>query len=213
MHAHPLHNPHASMRVHDTHSLTRSRLRRDRAANLCKLGEGGPPHVARAAVVAFNGMSGKTTEGDRRPQSILISGESGAGKTEACKLSLLALAELSGSSGKATEAALESSELLEAFVRGRSRSNRRGHLPRAAALRNHCTHWSAPKSRVSRGMRRRSTTTTPAALANGVQSTCVLPPLPRAAQRPNPRPATHADDPRMPQVDGPHHLEMRRDAV
>ncbi len=84
-------------------------------SNLCKLGEGAPPHVARAATVAYNGMTGKSTEGETRAQSILISGESGAGKTEACKLCLLALAELSGSSGKATEAALESSELLEAF--------------------------------------------------------------------------------------------------
>ena len=83
-------------------------------ASLCKMGEGAPPHIARAATVAYNGMTGQST-GDPRAQSILISGESGAGKTEACKLCLLSLAELSSSSGAATEAALESAILLEAF--------------------------------------------------------------------------------------------------
>lgn len=84
-------------------------------SELCKLGDTGPPHVARAAVIAFAGMTGASSDGEPHAQSILISGESGAGKTEACKLCLLSLAELSGSSGTATEAAIESALLLEAF--------------------------------------------------------------------------------------------------
>ena len=80
---------------------------------LCGQGEYAPPHVAKVAYMAYNGLT--NLEAGRQPQSILISGESGAGKTEACKLCLLALAELSKSSGSATEAALESAVLLEAF--------------------------------------------------------------------------------------------------
>jgi len=82
-------------------------------AALCKQGMDAPPHVTRVAYIAYKGLMDPSSE--TRPQSILISGESGAGKTEACKLCLLSLAELSKSSGNATEAALVASELLEAF--------------------------------------------------------------------------------------------------
>mmetsp|Transcript_31792 Transcript_31792/g.66569 ORF Transcript_31792/g.66569 Transcript_31792/m.66569 type:complete len:1417 (+) Transcript_31792:14-4264(+) len=69
-----------------------------------------PPHVFKIAHSTYTTMmrSGGA-------QSVLISGESGAGKTETTKLCLACLAEISGSSGKGTEAALESGVLLEAF--------------------------------------------------------------------------------------------------
>lgn len=69
-----------------------------------------PPHIY-ALVDATYGLLMESMGS----QSILISGESGAGKTEACKLCLLALAELSQSTGSATDEALESAVLLETF--------------------------------------------------------------------------------------------------
>ena len=83
-------------------------------AQCAREGEDAPPHIVRTATIAYHGLT-LTSPEDRQPQSILISGETGAGKTEACKLCLLALAELSGSSGAATEQCLESAVLLEAF--------------------------------------------------------------------------------------------------
>jgi myosin heavy subunit len=81
-------------------------------SELCKQGLDAPPHITRVACIAYTGLIDAT---ERQPQAVLISGESGAGKTEACKLCLLSLAELSKSSGNATEAALVAAELLEAF--------------------------------------------------------------------------------------------------
>ena len=69
-----------------------------------------PPHVFRIATAAFAGMV-RT----RKAQSILISGESGAGKTETTKMAMACLAEISGSSGAMTEKCLESGIVLEAF--------------------------------------------------------------------------------------------------
>ena len=80
---------------------------------LCQQGSEAPPHIAKVAHIAYNGLT--NFDAEQQAQSVLISGESGAGKTEACKLCLLSLAELSKSSGAATEAALESAVLLESF--------------------------------------------------------------------------------------------------
>ena len=69
-----------------------------------------PPHIFRSGSAAYKALreSGK-------PQSVLISGESGAGKTETTKLCMNVLAEVSGSEGHFTEMVLESGVVLEAF--------------------------------------------------------------------------------------------------
>ena len=69
-----------------------------------------PPHVFNVARSAYSVMC---TTGDA--QSVLISGESGAGKTETAKICMTCLAKLSSSSDEATANALESGLLLEAF--------------------------------------------------------------------------------------------------
>ena len=69
-----------------------------------------PPHVFRSGLSAYHGMLSEGTA-----QSILISGESGAGKTETTKLCMNVLAEVSASSGSFTEMVLESGVVLEAF--------------------------------------------------------------------------------------------------
>jgi len=51
-----------------------------------------PPHIFGVAENAYRGIMG-----DRKPQSIIVSGESGAGKTEAAKLVLQYLSEVAGS--------------------------------------------------------------------------------------------------------------------
>lgn len=45
-----------------------------------------PPHVYAIADKAYRNMTTPTTEYGLRSQSILVSGESGAGKTETCKI-------------------------------------------------------------------------------------------------------------------------------
>ncbi len=53
-----------------------------------------PPHVYAIAAGAYNGLIDSETH---EPQSVLISGESGAGKTEATKLVLSYLSVAAGS--------------------------------------------------------------------------------------------------------------------
>jgi myosin heavy subunit len=72
--------------------------------------DGLPPHAFNLARSAYTVMA--RTGG---AQSILVSGESGAGKTETAKICMRCLANLSGSSEKATALTLESGLLLEAF--------------------------------------------------------------------------------------------------
>ncbi|GBG24692.1 Myosin-6 [Hondaea fermentalgiana] len=79
-----------------------------------------PPHVYAVASQAFRNMIA-----NGKDQSCIVSGESGAGKTECTKIFLQMLAELSGASSKDTNAAvgeaslqaqlLQSNPLMEAF--------------------------------------------------------------------------------------------------
>ena len=77
-----------------------------------------PPHVLTIALASYGALV-KTGAA----QSILISGESGAGKTETTKMAMACLAECSASCGASTDAALESGLLLEAFGNARTVSN------------------------------------------------------------------------------------------
>ena len=74
-----------------------------------------PPHAYTTARSAYEAMCAS-----RVPQSILVGGESGAGKTETTKLLVACLALVSSSSGAVVEAALESGLLLEAFGNART---------------------------------------------------------------------------------------------
>eukprot|EP00965_Chrysotila_dentata_P219968 6191471-Pleurochrysis_carterae.AAC.4 len=83
-------------------------------------GESMPPHTHSIVATAYRNL---LDEGGA--QSVLVSGESGAGKTESIKLCMTSLAQLSRSSGKITAAALESSLLLEASACARTRVHTR----------------------------------------------------------------------------------------
>ena len=69
-----------------------------------------PPHVFVIADQAYRGVIE-----DSRNQSIIISGESGAGKTEATKQCLQFLAECAGSHDRVEQRILLANPLLEAF--------------------------------------------------------------------------------------------------
>jgi len=76
-----------------------------------------PPHVYAISATAYHGLGGKTG----RNQSILVSGESGGGKTEVCKQLMAHLAAIASADGDGKEdnsivtKVLESSPLLESF--------------------------------------------------------------------------------------------------
>ena len=95
-------NPYKPLAICSAESMTEMTLEKNQDAM--------PPHIYKIAHSAYTKMMQSATA-----QSILISGESGAGKTETTKLCMSSLAEISGSSGKSTEAALESGILLETF--------------------------------------------------------------------------------------------------
>ena len=69
-----------------------------------------PPHVFSIADFAFTNMEAENTN-----QSVVISGESGSGKSEATKLILQYLAECSGHGGQVEEQILEANPIMEAF--------------------------------------------------------------------------------------------------
>jgi myosin heavy subunit len=69
-----------------------------------------PPHVYQIADRAYKGLLS-----DRKPQAIIISGESGAGKTVATKKCLQYFAEVAGSGTGMAEKILAANPILEAF--------------------------------------------------------------------------------------------------
>ena len=69
------------------------------------------PHVYSTSALAYRDLSSFS-----RPQSILVSGESGAGKTETVKIMLSHIAHVSGKKGDSTvQRILEANPLLESF--------------------------------------------------------------------------------------------------
>jgi myosin heavy subunit len=75
-----------------------------------------PPHVFQVADASYRGMLS-----DRKNQSIIISGESGAGKSEATKLMLQYIAEVSSraagqkGTGSLEQQILQANPVMEAF--------------------------------------------------------------------------------------------------
>ena len=77
-----------------------------------------PPHVFNIAEAAFTHLVD-----DKQDQSILISGESGAGKTEATKQCLMFFAECAGSANGVEQNILLSNPILEAFGNAKTLRN------------------------------------------------------------------------------------------
>eukprot|EP01098_Paradermamoeba_levis_P007351 TRINITY_DN3032_c0_g1_i3.p1 TRINITY_DN3032_c0_g1~~TRINITY_DN3032_c0_g1_i3.p1 ORF type:complete len:775 (-),score=277.58 TRINITY_DN3032_c0_g1_i3:179-2503(-) len=77
-----------------------------------------PPHIFATAEATFYRM-----KEDKRNQSVIISGESGAGKTEATKLMLQYLAAMTNKHSQVEQMILESSPILESFGNARTVRN------------------------------------------------------------------------------------------
>ncbi|CAM9404599.1 unnamed protein product [Scytosiphon promiscuus] len=88
-----------------------------------------PPHVYAIADKAYRNMTTPTTEYGQRSQSIMVSGESGAGKTETCKIIMKYLAILGNAAGDGNKLGtiekrvLKSNPILEAFGNARTVRN------------------------------------------------------------------------------------------
>ena len=77
-----------------------------------------PPHVYSLAHAAYQRLVSSHT-----PQSIIIAGESGSGKTESTKLVLQYLADISGAGDAVEQQLLQSNPIIEAFGNARTVAN------------------------------------------------------------------------------------------
>eukprot|EP00903_Cladosiphon_okamuranus_P020316 g18640.t1 len=88
-----------------------------------------PPHVYAIADKAYRNMTAPATAYSQRSQSIMVSGESGAGKTETCKIIMKYLAILGNAAGDGNKLGtiekrvLKSNPILEAFGNARTVRN------------------------------------------------------------------------------------------
>lgn len=96
-----------------------------------KLGQELPPHVFNIAHDSYYGITAF-----KQLQSIIISGESGAGKTEATKQCLQYLAAVAGSVGGVENKVLMANPVLEAF--GNAKTIRNDNSSRFGRMREMC---------------------------------------------------------------------------
>ena len=125
-----------------------------------------PPHVYATSAAAFRGMTGEDRAGGPIDQSVLVSGESGAGKTETVKilmghLATVAGAGTSGGGGSTIRKIIESNPLLESFGNAKTvrndNSSRFGKFTQlqfnsegasSSLVGSHCRTYLLEKTRV-----------------------------------------------------------------
>lgn len=93
-------NPFKELQIYTPHILSKYK----------KVIEDNDPHVYQVASIALHNLLK-----DRQSQSVIISGESGSGKTEATKLILQYLGDTAGSKDGVEQQILQSNPILEAF--------------------------------------------------------------------------------------------------
>eukprot|EP00735_Rhodelphis_limneticus_P008926 TRINITY_DN2392_c0_g2::TRINITY_DN2392_c0_g2_i1::g.20869::m.20869 TRINITY_DN2392_c0_g2::TRINITY_DN2392_c0_g2_i1::g.20869 ORF type:complete len:1862 (+),score=613.81,sp/P47808/MYSH_ACACA/32.75/0.0,Myosin_head/PF00063.16/5.8e-227,MyTH4/PF00784.12/1e+04,MyTH4/PF00784.12/7.5e-16,Myosin_N/PF02736.14/1.7e-06,FERM_M/PF00373.13/4.6e+03,FERM_M/PF00373.13/4.5e-06,IQ/PF00612.22/0.16,Imm5/PF14423.1/0.24 TRINITY_DN2392_c0_g2_i1:87-5588(+) len=112
-----------------------------------------PPHVYKLADDAYRNLVDHEAD-----QSLLISGESGAGKSEATKVALEYLADLSGGSGGIEEKILQANPIMEAFGNAKTvrnnNSSRFGkyisiYFENGTMVAGEIQHYLLEKSRVT----------------------------------------------------------------
>lgn len=89
----------------------------DKTRNSYNTGTDLPPHVYEASARSYQGLCGGLN------QSILVSGESGAGKTETVKICLKHLASIHDTNESIVQKVIDANPLLEAFGNAQTRRN------------------------------------------------------------------------------------------